>query len=291
MKRIRCSSNPLLEACAQSGERPAVDVIGDDGPASHGSMAHELFFDCIMLGRGYPSEGVDLAVMAERWGADPKEASMLAGAAWRLWQENELAGVFPEPEFNAEITLVDEKSGIIETGHLDLNSLVSREVRVLDLKTGRLDINPVEQLKAYSLGSMRKYDADTAYAAQLRPRDGVFEAWQWTRDELEAWWQRFVEHLGRGEYRTGEHCTRCHRWLECPAATQLVQASAARLLSAQAAATVRVVSPAGASLTHAVVPHAVPGAPACVGAPVSCVPAVGAPRLLRSCLRSWKLPL
>lgn len=239
MKRIlRCSSSSLAEDCAQSLEQPAISVIGDDLPSGTGSMAHDLFEGAILLGDssllldfGAADREQRLKTMGELFGANYQEAARLAYAGWKLWREDNLCDLFPDPTMEEEVVLTDEATQTTMTGHVDVRALVPNEVRAADLKNGFLDLNAEPQYKGYALGLMRKHSVDNCFFVGLRSRDGVRDVWQWTRDELEAWWTRFVAHLGRMEYRKGLHCTRCKRWSVCPAATELVRESRNRLIS------------------------------------------------------------
>jgi hypothetical protein len=118
------------------------------------------------------------------------------------------------------------------TGHIDIGSIVHPRVHVLDFKTGILDADHDDQLKAYCLLMMRKFGLALAYGCVVRVREKIVDGVEYTRDELEAWWLKAQGDLVRdSQYTVGRHCQYCPRAYECPARASLLRTSVQAILA------------------------------------------------------------
>lgn len=215
---IRCSALPRLAQCAASAVRPEVRIESPDEFARVGTAVHSVL---AALVRGEYSPSVTEAAARDR--VADGEVGALAGSGWRCWQS--LAEHFREPQVEQE--LCADIEGIRLTGHTDLLSVECDEVRVLDWKTSRLDEDYTDQLRGYCLlGMIAHPETDTARACLVRVRQQEWDWYEWTRDELSAWWESLAQRLADTEtYTPGRHCTYCPRAHECPARQALAASS------------------------------------------------------------------
>lgn len=240
MIELRASKLPLLAACPASRlplQGPAIG--GSEEAADLGSAAHAA------LAVHVHGETPDLAQIASEWAVDFHELERLFKGGCRLWEPLEPFFRPVQTEVELSLSLDDEflaewdpayqpKKAIRLTGHIDVISVIPeyREVRIADWKTGRVESDHLDQMRAYGLLALYRYpECQTVFANILRVREGTKEEHSWTRPELWAWWSRFTEKLGREDYSPGTHCTHCPRALECPALQTVVDSSVRSLLS------------------------------------------------------------
>ena len=126
-----------------------------------------------------------------------------------------------------------EADGVVLTGHTDV-LVVGANVILADLKTGWLDSDHEQQLRAYAYLALQRDDARSCAkvsAASLLVRSRQADWYHWTREQLNDWWQAFVRQVkDHDTYRPGRHCGHCPRGHECPAKTALL-AQGARALA------------------------------------------------------------
>jgi hypothetical protein len=171
----------------------------------------------------------DVAEIAYANNVEPDELYPLAGWATNLWRER-LAPLFPEPMVEHSFSFV-EGEWVIK-GHPDVMSLVGSELRILDWKSGYLDLDATEQLKGYAwLGFQKFPQAETCRITKLAVRWRRADTLIYSRTELAAWWEWLKDHLTETDtYRPSDHCGRCPRVLECPAHANQVNAMASALM-------------------------------------------------------------
>lgn len=228
---IRASRLPLLALCPASAAPGPVSESAEDGAARMGTAVHAIVTGWIV--NGLAADDID--AQAARLGVDPEELgknARITFAAWSRAAEN-----FPGAQ--VEVPLVYEANGLRLTGHADIVSPPSAndgtEARVLDLKTGWLDVDHSEQLAGYAFLLAKHYtEVDRIYAAVLR-RDFTLDGRYWTRAELGAWYSGLLERLKSATYRPGFHCWNCPRRLNCDAADSFIRRNVLALVVVDAA--------------------------------------------------------
>lgn len=224
MPSLRASSLPLLSRCPAAAVAPAVRVASADAEARLGTGTHECLAPAIK------GESWDASAAAARHGVDREELAMLVASGLRCWQL--LAEDFPDPKTEQYLVV---KDGELElTGHADILSVAVRgEVRVGDWFTGWDNHDKEQQLRGYChLALLHHPDAVVARACQIGLRQQTADWFEWSRSELESWWEGLKARLvdGKKNYHAGRHCTYCPRALECPARRQLLRSSVEGLL-------------------------------------------------------------
>lgn len=217
--KLRCSSLPLVSLCAQAQHAPVVRIAGDDKAANLGSATHETLAK--LIATGLPATHADIAAAADDWDVDVHEAHKLYAMGGRLWET--VRQWFPAPQTEVALPPV-ERDGITLTGHADVLDEVDDEGRGADHKTGFLDYDSEQQMRGYAMLHLSIRPAlNRWWGVVLRVRDGERVMYRWTRDEMERWWAKLVDHLRADEYRPGPHCRFCPRWHECPAGKAYVR--------------------------------------------------------------------
>ncbi len=223
-KSIRASSAPLASLCAASQTPDPLVVASGGKQADLGSAGHETLA-CRLTGREF-----DIGDIASKYEVDRDELAVTAAWLWSSWLK--VSEYFPVPRSEVPLEYTDEPNAFRLTGTIDVLSDCDG-LRILDAKTGYLDMDFSAQLRAYSLLALKNNpDHDRVYAAVLHMRNRKFlpvsdgrEHGYYYRDELERWWDDFAKHLRSGAYNSGKHCQYCRRSTTCPKITgELVQA-------------------------------------------------------------------
>jgi hypothetical protein len=226
LKKIRCSSLPLMAACAPAAESVAYKIESERGPSDLGTAFHACM--ARYVGRG-ESPAVTITQEAARNNVTPADLAPLVWGASKVWRET-LEPLYPNAEVEREFSASDPDAGIELTGHLDIFSWVpeAREIRVLDYKTGYIDAEAREQLRGYALLGMLNYPAaSTASISKWQVREGKLETEVFTREALFAWWEWLVAHVRESNiFRSGDHCERCPRAFACEARTAALRQAA-----------------------------------------------------------------
>lgn len=215
--KLRPSSLNRGALCAQSLVEPVSHIEVANDASSLGSACHEFILPRLAGQTQCP----ELTDVAEKWDVDLKELEDGVDRCRASFAK--VKHHFPSPAIEVPMNWTDPDSGITLAGQTDLGSVVSGQVRILDLKTGWLDTDCSPQMKAYALLACKTMGATEAYALVLRPRHRSFEGWTWSIADLESWWRRLMHHVRAGVYQPGEHCGNCRRWHECPAGRDLVR--------------------------------------------------------------------
>lgn len=218
---IRCSSLPRLAACAASIVPPAVRIEGDREPADLGTAFHAGMVQ--VVNGNWP----DVEALAHEHQAEEEELAKLLGIARKVWNE-QLSPLFPEPETELRFEAEDADAGITLTGTSDLVSVADGEIRILDHKSGFLDVDASHQLRGYAmLALLRSPGIDRVSISKWQVRHGELTTEVYTREQLEKWWEWFTAHIRETSiYRTGSHCVYCPRSRECEARRTELQALA-----------------------------------------------------------------
>lgn len=216
MTSIRCSSLPLVSACAAASIQPDCRIESPRGASDLGSAFHECMAAFILR----PPVNVDEVAAANN--VDAKDLAPMFGWAANLWRDR-LAELFPNPLVEDELLYSD--GDLTLTGHADLLSLVGDEIRGLDWKSGWRDSDSTEQMKGYGFLALQRWlDAEYVRFTVLRVRDQRADTLFWHRDELQAWFDWTVDHVADSDvYRPGAHCGYCPRALECTAHRNLAK--------------------------------------------------------------------
>lgn len=215
---IRSSYMPIADRCPQACVKPSCEISTSNGLAIVGTAAHWTFqawLESVLSGVESPLEDF-LRHAGNTFGVPTENHADLSRVTWaihRKWME--FRQWFPSPILEDEIAFGEL------TGHPDLYSIVGTQVRVLDWKTGFLDLSARSQLLAYAWILLHKHpELETAYGVQIKARDGTHEGYPiWTREEVLEWWESFEARRERGTYYPADDlCWRCKRFSECPAA-------------------------------------------------------------------------
>lgn len=218
MLSIRCSSLPLISLCPAS----AVDdggprLAGGGDAADLGTALHACLAEQI---RGNHPEMMEIAT---RYAVDLRELTQLYIWWLHIWRSR-IQPWFPDPQVEVALQGGDLARGLHLSGHVDLLSVVGDQIRLCDWKSGRLDMDHVDQLRGYGWLALQAYpQAQGVYACVVRLRDRVLDGHDWTRADLDGWYQDLVAQLVAGGYAPGGHCRFCPRGLSCPAKTALMR--------------------------------------------------------------------
>ena len=239
MTSIRCSSLPLVSACAAASIPPAVRIEPPRGPADLGSAFHDCMA-AVVSGQPY-----DLDTIANLWHVDPEQLRPMVGWARARWADT-FAEMFPAASVEVPMSYCDDDLTL--TGHSDIGSVLPSEIRVGDWKTGWLDVDPIDQLRGYAFLSLMAHselpDIDSVYVLKIDVRHQYAEPRRFHRAELLDWWTWLKSHAKETTlYRPGPHCGRCPRALECPAHATALRHLSQSLVTATPTDSLRGASP------------------------------------------------
>jgi hypothetical protein len=220
---VRASFVPLVEKCPAAAIPPGIAIEDNGDEARLGTGVHEITAIRVDSSDEYR---VDFDETAKRLDIDQEELGMLCNMAWGQWCR-ELSPWFPEPQTEVEMTErpLGELGKFTLTGHADVMAIAQTELRVLDWKTGRLEMNHVPQLKAYSLLGMLKTGLQSARACVVRVRFSEADWYAWDLPELLDWWAEIESKAGKEIYNPGANCRYCPRRYECPARREQLRSS------------------------------------------------------------------
>ncbi len=220
--KTRASRLPLNLLCSASLVDDGIP-IGAGEAADLGTACHRLLTDRI-AGRNE----MDVWEAAAFYRVDSDELAKLAAWGWKAWEA--VSSHFVDPQ--VETSLEYSRDGFTLTGHADVLSLVGRELRLADFKTGYRDDDHTDQLKAYAFLALHMTDCDSAYMVAIGVRNRTADGIRMTRAELDDWFAGVLRRLDRPmEYRPGSHCRYCPRGLSCPAKTELIRQAAGALFA------------------------------------------------------------
>lgn len=211
---VRASSLPLASRCAASLVKPEIETDSAEGEL--GSAVHWMLAKMVHGERPTVDEALNLWPRVDR-----DELGRLYRAGCFCWPQ--IQERFPDPWTEMELVapLDDAEPAVALQGHVDVVDYSQGEIWVADWKSGYLDHDHEEQVRAYCWLAMQAVKLDTARACVIRLRDCAGDYYSYTRDELATWWQARCEQLRRQSlYVAGEHCRWCKRAYECPANRQ-----------------------------------------------------------------------
>lgn len=240
---------PLAFLCPGSARAATLPINEDFAAARLGSAVHEAL-------RALAETG------AVHWGALPEIAGrhavaiddvrMLCGLASKMWPT--LAPSFPDAMTEVPLSahFIGRNGDAVHlTGHADLLSVRGTVARLGDWKTGRIDVDHAQQMRAYAaLTLLENTELSEVTVTVIWIRDGEIENYTMRSDGLTSWTRELIERVAEwdGTFRPGRHCSRCHRSHECDAATALARRDVAviadRAIVARAEAELATMAPA-----------------------------------------------
>jgi hypothetical protein len=239
--KLRCSALPLAFKCAGSVRPSAIEINETNDAAALGTAAHEAL--AFLVGLGRPDWDA-VPALAKRHGVNEVELRVLLAAGAKLWDlvKDSLPNAMTEVALeHTDESLTREGLGYTLTGHADILGRSGNTAHLGDWKTGRTDSEYREQLLGYcALALLEDHTLESATAGVLWVREGEYEHYSMTRDELEPWLMRLVSEVLEwdGTWRPGSHCAHCHRNHECPAAMAMVRRDVSTIADASMVARV-----------------------------------------------------
>ncbi len=209
--KTRASSLPLALRCPASTVQAEIRIEGDRGAADLGTAAHDVVLRWVGN-----QDGANVNDVAARKRVDPDELGILVAMGFQAW--NKVEQWFPDPQVEVEMA-VESAAGLRLTGHTDMKSVVDREVRIGDLKFGRVDSDYTQQLAGYCCQALQMHpECDTAFAMVIWVREQRTESARYTRQQMDRWFEEVETTLSQVDlFSPGSHCGYCRRKYECPA--------------------------------------------------------------------------
>lgn len=207
MLTIRCSSLPRISLCPASAQSWETTINTDSEESRQGSAAHWITLERI-VGREHT-----IAEACQKFNVDDAdELEVLCGMGWAAWRK--VADHFPDPQIEVEFQGTDQNETVLLTGHIDLLSVVDGQVRILDLKFGRVERSHEQQVRGYAwltLQRARYGAAQEAYLAVLWVREQRLDAELCTRQQLDSWYADLERHVSdTSVYNPGyDQCAYC----------------------------------------------------------------------------------
>jgi len=252
---LRASAMPLAFLCPGSARPATVAINEDSGPARLGTAVHEARRPLAEVG-SVPWDKIP--EIAARHAVSVDDVRMLCAMAGKLWPS--ITASFPEAmtEVPLEARFIGRNGQTIHlTGHADLLSVRGTVARLGDWKSGRLDADHAQQMRAYAaLALLENTELTEVTVTVIWIRDGEIENYTMRADELSSWTRELIERVAEwdGTFRPGKHCPRCKRSHECEAATAMARRDVAviadRAIVAQAEADLVMMAPAEIVALH-----------------------------------------
>lgn len=226
---VRASSLPLAFRCPASIHRRLEGHIAIDGwnePAELGTAVHAAFAEHLDTG-----QLVDTDQYARRFDVPEAEVQMLYNAAVNLWSA--ISHSMGE-SFQTEVAMEMELAPRLNiSGHADIVAHPNEHtLAIIDLKTGRRDVDHRDQLLGYAALALEDFPGITkVQTIILWARDLVVESDEFTAIEVKAWGKEFAEKVmdWDGRYIAGGHCAFCPVAHGCPARALMLEGAAAEL--------------------------------------------------------------
>lgn len=227
---LRCSFLPTAFACPGSVHGPGLRIEQTNDAATLGTAAHAVLAD---ICTGDLEAVPDLTPYANRYGLgadEVKELSMLCWTGLKAWSE--IKPTFG-PDIEAEVELGHTTNGYRLTGHIDLLGEDAQTARIVDWKSGRLDVDHYHQMAGYAALTMDRCPCESVVCAVVLLREQSYRLYRFTRPEIEAWWDELLSRVVQwdGRYCVGPQCRYCPRRASCEARTAMVRSSVGELLS------------------------------------------------------------
>jgi len=229
---LRASAMPRAFLCPESARPPKLPIAEESAAARLGTAVHEALRQLAERGA---IDWASVPEIATRHRVGEGDVRTLCALAAKMWPT--LAPSFPDAltEVPFETTFIGRNGTRIRlTGHADLMSIRGTVARIGDFKTGRVDIDHAQQMRAYAaLALLENTELTEVTVTVIWIRDGEIENYTMRADELSSWTRGLIERVAEtdGAYHPGRHCTFCPRSHECEAATALVRRDVAAISS------------------------------------------------------------
>ena len=221
--RHRASGMDLEMICAESSRIDGVRVSEPNETANEGTCLHEIMACRLSLDR--VDEQAE-TLIAEQYGLELTDIGWMAGVAWKLWNEGDLAcglqalqTYFLDKEVEAPLSArLSDEFKISCTADL----LSRKQLIALDWKFGHKDRPNFHQAASECYALMQGAGEITAdrpiMFITVWARLGRYEIMQFTRADLDRWAETVLRNWknGKGVFRPGEHCSYCSRQETCP---------------------------------------------------------------------------
>lgn len=228
MMEIRASRADLAWTCPLSsvqidGEEPPLEIDETGDAASVGIVAHHALAHYLDPSRdGAPN--VEELCAVHRIPDAEEEVDFLISAGLKMAERAHFRDAFREPRF--EVPLVLEDGDVRIFGTADMLQTSPPLVSLNDWKTGRLRPDQTHQLRCYARLALEY--APTCTMARIFigwVRDGEFEEYQWSLDDLDQWLDEFKRRMRNAvranQYTPGPHCRFCPRAHSCEAKAKM----------------------------------------------------------------------
>ena len=227
--RLRPSALPLAFHCPAAIRGSGILINETNTAAGAGSATHELL--CHLVEDGTIEWDRINEISDKHGGADDQEVRMLCGKACKIWPQ--LLPFFPRAMTEVRIDKSIELYGLKIAGTMDLISISGDVARILDWKTGRLDSDYWQQIRAYGCMVLLEFP-------QLREctvtivwlRKGEFENYTLTQADAREWLRELEARVidWDGVYcPETKYCSNCPRGHECEARNRLVRRDVAAI--------------------------------------------------------------
>lgn len=232
---LRCSALPLFMKCAQSVRAP-LPISEHFDAATMGTAAHDAAARYV---RGIP---VDMQAVANLYGVDVAELSILAGAIRKAWQElqppitdvrvaEQHLGSFFDDRAEKDLAPFTTMQ-LTGTADVLIHHKNPEAVTIIDWKTGRRDSDYREQVIGYCALALDLFPgAELALAKLAWVRNNEVEAYSLTRADFASWKARLLAQGQDDTFRPGAHCQYCPRKHSCPAREEMQRSALATLKS------------------------------------------------------------
>lgn len=227
--RLRPSALPLAFHCPASIRGSGILINETNEAAGAGSAFHELV--CHLVEDGTIEWDRVNEISDKHGGADDQEVRILCGKACKIWPELQIHFPRAMTEVRVEkfLTVKDLKIG----GTMDGISISGDVARILDWKSGRLDSDYWQQVRAYGCMILLEFP-------QLREctvtivwvRKGEFENYTLTQADAAEWLRELEARVINwdGVYcPETKYCSHCPRGHECEARNRLVRRDVAAI--------------------------------------------------------------
>lgn len=211
-KLVRASSMPLIQQCGQVAYKGEFSVNNADDSAALGTAFHELIAIHIEGGFVHPDR---IEKTAESYRVDPEELTILWHCGVSMWSQ--IYGDYPKVVAETDTLSGYLSDTIAITGHIDLVSTATGQIRFGDWKTGwKTDRDYWPQMAAYAAICFDLFPhIDVAHGSILWVRKQERDGFEFTRDQITEWKARIASHINQADYSTGDHCAWCHKKFEC----------------------------------------------------------------------------
>jgi len=218
---VRCSQLPILEKCRGliGGDPEALRIDEDSDIAAEGRALHEMASDYVRTGTMPEGE------------TDAERLYLLHGIA-SAWEE--VKAEFPNPI--TERALSSQTPRCVFTGHPDVYSVDTRDIAVLDWKSGHnAEASVLPQMIGYAhliFSQDKRRHSGTCHIRVVWLRERTIQRWDFNYRDIWEMMREMHRHIWEWDgkdYTVGPHCQYCPRFYACPARREIVRAAADEL--------------------------------------------------------------